>query len=120
MRKTSLLAGATLLLAGPAVAADLARPVYKAPVAVAPWFTWTGCYVGAAVGGARGRQSAGTTTSGDPNALTPQDVEVTPAPTPDPQADTAGNLSHGTSVIGGPYVGCNYQFIEVAPAFGTG
>jgi outer membrane immunogenic protein len=31
-------------------AADLARPVYKAPPPVVPIFSWTGCYVGAQVG----------------------------------------------------------------------
>jgi outer membrane immunogenic protein len=115
MRKTSVLAGATLLLAGPAVAADLARPVYKAPAFV-PGFTWTGCYAGADVGGAWSHQSGGTTTTDSPNIVPP------PAPVPGAvttaavvipsagQADTAGDFSRGSSVIGGPYVGCNYQF----------
>jgi len=107
MKKTSVLAGATLLLAGPAFAADLAKPVYKAPSAVAPGFTWTGCYLGADAGGAWAKQSAGTTTTGNPNTV----------PTPqqnvfflEPQADTAGDLSNDGSAIGGLYVGCNYQF----------
>ena len=60
MKKTSVLAGAALRLAGPAVAADLAKPVYKAPPMVVPAFTWTGCYMGADVGGARSSQSAAT------------------------------------------------------------
>jgi outer membrane immunogenic protein len=42
------LLGATLLIATPAAAADLGRPVYKAPVAVmAPATNWNGFYIGA-------------------------------------------------------------------------
>ena len=117
MRKTSLLAGATLLLAGPAVAADLAKPVYKAPAYV-PGFTWTGCYAGAAVGGTRGSQSAGTHTDGLPNLLffSPGNpLHRPPIPAVEvlgSQDDTAGDFSRGSSVIGGPYVGCNYQFMS--------
>ncbi len=111
MRKTSLLAGVTLLLAGPAVAADLAKPVYKAPPMVAPAFSWTGCYIGADAGGAWGRQSAGTTTSGLPNAVNIGTVAA-PVIVGAAQADTAGDFSNGSSVIGGPYAGCNYQFMS--------
>ncbi len=96
MRKTILLAGTALLLAGPAVAADLAKPVYKAPAFV-PGFTWTGCYLGASVGGAWARQSAGTTAPGVGGAG---------------QAPTAGDFGQDSGVIGGPYVGCNYQFMN--------
>jgi len=40
------------LIAGPATAADLARPVYRRPVVVvAPVYTSTGFYVGGNVGG---------------------------------------------------------------------
>ena len=49
MRKAIGLAGATLLFAGPALAADLAKPVYKAPP-LAPVFSWTGWYIGGNVG----------------------------------------------------------------------
>jgi len=92
MRKTLGLVGASLLLAGPAFAADLGKPVYKAPAAplLAP-FTWTGCYVGGDVGGAWGRQDA---------SIAPVGVD---------QAAVSGTLS-GDSVIGGPYAGCNFQF----------
>jgi hypothetical protein len=51
MRKVLGLVGATLLIAGPALAADLGKPVYKAPP-LAPVFSWTGFYVGGHVGGA--------------------------------------------------------------------
>jgi outer membrane immunogenic protein len=48
MRKVSAFAGISLLLAGPAFAADLAvkAPVYKAPPP-APVYNWTGFYFGA-------------------------------------------------------------------------
>jgi outer membrane immunogenic protein len=46
MRKVLGLVGATLLLAGPALAADLGRPpAYKA-APLAPVFSWTGLYIG--------------------------------------------------------------------------
>ncbi len=94
MRKTLVLAGMALLLAGPVMAADLAtKQVYKAPPLV-PVFTWTGCYLGADVGGAWAKQTAATT---------PVNVN---------QAPLAGDLSRGSGVIGGPYVGCNYQFMS--------
>src|SRR5262245_9132681 len=52
MKKLSL---ATLcfaaLFAAPAMAADLARPVYKAPPPPVYVFSWTGCYFGGNVGG---------------------------------------------------------------------
>ena len=51
MKKLFLVTAGILALAdGSASAADLARPVYKAPV-VTPAFSWTGCYLGAHVGG---------------------------------------------------------------------
>jgi outer membrane immunogenic protein len=50
MRKSVLLVGATLLLAGPALAADLSKPpVYKAP-ALVPALSWSGWYIGANAG----------------------------------------------------------------------
>lgn len=55
MRKISLLiaAAATVLFAGSASAADMARPVYtKAAPIVAPAWSWTGSYIGGYVGGA--------------------------------------------------------------------
>ena len=56
MRKL-LLAGtavAVVMAAGSAGAADMARPVYKAPPPPIPVFSWTGWYVGVHVGGAWG------------------------------------------------------------------
>jgi outer membrane immunogenic protein len=92
MRKILGLVGATLLLAGPVCAADLVtNPVYKAPPLV-PVFSWTGCYIGADVGGAWSRQTASVNTMPFQN-----------------QASVSGGIN-GSSAIGGPYVGCNYQF----------
>jgi outer membrane immunogenic protein len=48
MKRFTLLACASLFvaaMAGPSLAADIARPAYKAPVYVAP-FSWSGFYVG--------------------------------------------------------------------------
>jgi outer membrane immunogenic protein len=50
MRKALSLVGATLLFAGPALAADLGGPpVYKAPPLM-PIFSWTGWYIGGNIG----------------------------------------------------------------------
>ncbi|BAT61025.1 OmpA-like transmembrane domain protein [Variibacter gotjawalensis] len=55
----ALLAG-TALMAAPAVAADLGRPIYKAPVAVAaPYMLWNGFYIGANAGYSWGRDRVG-------------------------------------------------------------
>ena len=47
--KLAIAAGAVLILGTQAQAADIARPVYKAPV-VAPAFNWSGFYVGGHAG----------------------------------------------------------------------
>jgi len=46
MRKVLGLVGATLLFAGPALAADLSKPVYKAPAAPVYLSDWAGFYIG--------------------------------------------------------------------------
>ena len=51
----ALLAG-TALMSAPAMAADLGRPIYKAPIAVAaPYMMWNGFYIGANAGYSWGR-----------------------------------------------------------------
>jgi outer membrane immunogenic protein len=52
-----VLASAAALASGPALAADLSRPIYKAPViAAAPYFNWSGCYIGVHGGGGWGQK----------------------------------------------------------------
>jgi outer membrane immunogenic protein len=50
MRKVFLGAALFTLFAGPSIAADIARPVYKAAPVVAPAYNWTGFYVGVNAG----------------------------------------------------------------------
>jgi outer membrane immunogenic protein len=70
-----------------ALAADLPqRPVYKAPVMMAPPPTWTGCYIGGNIGGAFGNASVTDNASG---------------------AEVSGN---GSGFAGGGQIGCDYQF----------
>jgi len=61
MKKTSiaLLAAASLLaITQAASAADMSRPIYKAPPPVAPVWSWTGFYIGGHLGGAWSSESA--------------------------------------------------------------
>ena len=67
MRKVLGLVGATLLFAGPALAADLG---VRAPaVPLAPVLGWTGFYIGGNVGVGRGDQAVNF--SGDPRLIGP-------------------------------------------------
>lgn len=86
-----LIGAFTLALSHVATAADLPR---KAPIAPppAPAYTWTGCYIGANVGGAWSRQNG--------------DFAAVPAVL---QSPGTINLDD-SSVIGGVHLGCNYQF----------
>jgi outer membrane immunogenic protein len=72
MRKVLGLVGATLLLAGPALAADLSRPppVYKAP-ALMPVLNWNGWYIGGNAGwvGTADQNVANTGTDTGPGGL---------------------------------------------------
>jgi outer membrane immunogenic protein len=82
------------LLAGPAMAADLAvrapAPVYRAPPPVYI-FSWTGCYVGGNIGGLWAHKSWTDRTPGDP-------FFGSSFGTHDP-----------SSFLGGAQVGCDYQ-----------
>ena len=87
--KRILLATVALAALGSAnaLAADMPqRPVYKAPVMMAPPPTWTGCYIGGNIGGAFGNASVTDNASG---------------------AEVSGN---GSGFAGGGQIGCDYQF----------
>ena len=64
MRKVLGLVGAALLLAGPALAADLSRPPIKAP-ALMPVFSWTGWYIGGNIGYGWGESTSPSISSPD-------------------------------------------------------
>jgi outer membrane immunogenic protein len=84
--------------AGSLNAADIARPVYKAPPVVPPpvVFSWTGCFVGAHVGWGWGRKDV---TSGKVNSAGLN----TSGPFGSDRIDVSGGL------LGGQ-VGCDFQF----------
>lgn len=86
-----LIAATTVALTQIASAADMPRKAPAAPPAP-PAYTWTGCYVGANVGGAWSRQTG--------------DFAAVPAVL---QVPGTINLDD-SSVIGGVHLGCNYQF----------
>jgi len=101
MKKTTLLAGVAtgaLAIAAPAYAADLRMPVKAAPIAApAPYFSWTGCYIGAHLGWGWGKKDFG-----NPFTLT-SDGAPTGLPSVAASVDTSG------AIFGGQ-LGCNYQF----------
>jgi len=89
-----------VLAAVPALAADLPSkmPVKAAPIAPAPRFSWTGCYIGGNIG-----YGWGQTGFADP---TPNDYLVTGGGGGwSPVAFTADT----SGVLGGGQIGCNYQ-----------
>ena len=98
MRKNIFVQAAALLLMlmGSALAADL--PLKAEPVA--PRFSWTGCYLGAHVGGGRGSKDMT-----DPVAL----VQDTLSGTPVTAGITTVTTNPTGAVIGGE-IGCDYQF----------
>jgi outer membrane immunogenic protein len=100
MRKIPFTPAAAMLaviLAGPAAAADL--PL-KSEVPVVPKFSWTGCYLGAHVGGGKGSKAMT-----DPLQLV-QDTLIGPGTT---IGITTVSTSPTGGVIGGE-IGCDYQF----------
>ncbi len=86
--KKLLLATTCLALSSVAVmAADLPIPT-KAPLIAAPVFSWTGCYVGAHVGG-------GTLTT---NMINSEGI-----------ASNENSNANGSGAVAGGQLGCNYQ-----------
>lgn len=92
MKKLLLGMAVVAALITPALAADLRRPVTKAPVAAPPpVFSWTGCYIGAHVGGGWG------------------DKDWTFEP-PNPPLGPVDAGSHNVSgVLAGGQIGCDIQ-----------
>ena len=96
MKRISIgLAAATALLATSAFAADLPAKVYtKAPVVVAPIYSWTGFYVGGNIGYSWGR-------SNDTSTITNTASGAVLA--------TSAGKSNLNGVVGGGQVGYNWQ-----------
>ncbi|HEX5279322.1 MAG TPA: outer membrane beta-barrel protein [Micropepsaceae bacterium] len=94
MLLTSASVGALILATG-AQAADLARPVYKAPPARLPAWTWTGFYVGGTVGAVVGNDRV----SNDP--ASPVQWLVSPINT------------NSVGIIGGLEAGYNWQVSQI-------
>lgn len=91
---TLLMAATALTFTASAEAADLpARMATKAPVAVAPIFSWTGLYVGGHVGGA-GVSEDGALIAAPPPLLFPLGTVIG---------------SSGSGIIGGAQIGYNWQ-----------
>ena len=108
--KKLLLAGISFaaLVAGPALAADLGRPVYRpvlAPVAV---YNWTGFYVGGNVGYVASRNSMSTVATPTPDVV----FGIPPGVTEGLAALATGPLPSGNTngFIGGGQIGYNWQF----------
>jgi outer membrane immunogenic protein len=96
--KSLLLSGVALiaLAAGPAMAADLARPLYKAPPpAPPPLPTWTGFYVGGHLGGAW--ETRGIAEVSDPLMTISFEEPVS-------------SDINTSAFLGGGQIGYNYQF----------
>jgi outer membrane immunogenic protein len=103
MRKLLLVSAALAALVGsPALAADMAAPVYKAPPAPAPVWSWTGFYLGVNLGGVWAREN-----------FTAADPFNTYGLFGGPFVPASANASN-SGVAGGVHGGFNWQ---VAPSF---
>jgi len=100
-------------MALPAYAADLGRPVYKAPVAAPLPFTWTGCYVGANAGWIGTHDKFLLTPTGNylnpAGALAPPNAAGTGLLVGDAINVTDAFTGNDSGFTGGGQVGCNYQ-----------
>src|SRR5262249_10815206 len=93
MRKFLFATTVLIVLAGPAIAADMRAPLTKAPPPLVPPWSWTGCHVGGHAGGLRANST-------------------------DWVVRTPGNLFFGralgghaaTGWLAGGQAGCDYQF----------
>jgi outer membrane immunogenic protein len=92
MRKFLFGTAALFALVGPAISADLRRPVYKAPPPVAPGWRWTGCYLGGHAGGLWNKQQWTNRTPGG-----------------DFFGESLGEHT-ASNALGGAQAGCDYQF----------
>jgi len=101
----------------PAGAADLGRPITKAPPApVVPPFTWTGCYVGGFVGGAFRDGDPTFTDLGNGTFRAFSGGVTTPVTVAAPHSFSTS--SSDGSFLGGGTLGCNWQ--PVGSAFVLG
>jgi outer membrane immunogenic protein len=106
MRKLLVVSAALAALVGsPALAADMAAPVYKAPPPPAPVWSWTGFYIGVNAGW-KGINSAGMASAPNDAATAGFNAGCIAAGAC-PQ--NYGNAS-GNGFIGGGQVGYNWQF----------
>ena len=85
MKKLLLSSTCLVIVSTAAIAADLKFPV-KAPIAAAPAFSWTGCYVGLHAGGATIHTFTATNFEG-----------------------SASTSDNGSGAVAGGQAGCNYQ-----------
>jgi outer membrane immunogenic protein len=98
---------ALALMPGAGQAADIARPVYKAPVAVPVQFSWTGFYIGGHVGALHGRGRFDAVTG----PLFPPFGFLAGIPTIVPAriGTVPGASASDTGFIGGGQLGYNWQ-----------
>lgn len=92
MRKLLLGTVALVALVGPAAAAEMRPPVYKAPPPVVPVWSWSGCFLGGHAGGLWTKQDWTNRTPGG-----------------DFFGESLGG-HHVDSWLGGVQAGCDYQF----------
>lgn len=105
MRKLLVAATALAALVGtPALAADMAAPVYKAPPPPAPVYSWTGFYIGGNVGWLGMDRVNLTATPNDPATA----AFFGPCFAAGACPNTIGN-TRGDGVIGGLQIGYNWQ-----------
>jgi outer membrane immunogenic protein len=103
MKKVLVISTLAALIVGPATAADLARPVYRRPVAVfAPVYNWTGFYIGLNAGAAIGHASQ------DP-AFSAPECDVAPTCPQVIGFFSTGQSMNSTTFTGGGQAGVNYQ-----------